>query len=348
MTNSNQFELNRLLLRNEALQQEIQALHLRLLETIEQATCTEQELKQTNSNLENSLQQLLAAQSQFVASETQIRQELAVGRRYQVSFLPDPLPTSPGWELATYFEPARQLSGDFYDVIRLPQDHLVLVIADVCDKGVGAALFMALIRTLLRSLIHQTPQRVAYSDQPLVLFEEHSFPIHPLTLESLNSVALANDYLINYHAQTDIFSTLFVGVLNRESGNLWYVNAGHEAPLLMGQAGLKARLKVTGPAIGVLGQARFKINRVLFEQGDVLVAYTDGVTDARSPDGQAFTQAGLTGLLEEVCRKGQPTASEILSRLEEALQKHKQDAEPIDDLTMLIVHRLNQSSRAET
>src|SRR5262249_55405184 len=157
---------------------------------------------------------------------------------------------------------AREVSGDFYDAFWLPHGLLALVIADVCDKGIGAALYMTLLRSLLRAFAPQGLGREPAG--------------RPAGLAALSAVGLTNDYVAQTHAQACMFASLFFGVLDTATGELTYVNAGHDAPIVVGAAGVKARLAPTGPVVGLSPNAGYEVSCVALEPGDALVAYTDG------------------------------------------------------------------------
>jgi phosphoserine phosphatase RsbU/P len=132
-----------------------------------------------------------------------------------------------------------------------------------------------------------------------------------------------------------MFASLFFGVLESSSGSLSYVNAGHDAPILIGAAGVKARLAPTGPVVGVKPNIAYDINHVLLEPGDTLLAYTDGVTEARNSAGQFFTEKRLLALLEGSVQ----SATALLDSVVANLHEHIAGAEPSDDVTMLAVRR---------
>jgi len=271
----------------------------------------------------------------------QVEHDLEIGREIQAGFLPRELPQSPGWELAPHFRPAREVSGDFYDAFALPGGHLALVIADVCDKGVGSALYMALFRSLLRAFAEQ-----AITREQLELAGQHSSASGPQATEhpgavgaeliARSAVERTHKYVYQTHGWQCMFCTVFFGVLDTVSGDLTYINAGHDAPALIGATGVKARLAPTGPAVGFIPNVEFQVNRVLLEPGDILFAYTDGVTDARDPAGQFFTVQRLMTILQQPI----PSAVALVDNLSASLQVHIAGAEPYDDVTMLAVRRV--------
>ncbi|HKP15340.1 MAG TPA: response regulator, partial [Gemmatimonadaceae bacterium] len=164
-----------------------------------------------------------------------LERELEIGREIQLGFLPDALPTADGWEIRAHFRPARQVAGDFYDAFSLPNGRVALVLADVCGKGVGAALFMALFRSLLRALAETEFASAASMHDGLCA-----------------TVQGTNDYIARTHGRANMFATAFVAVLDPATGALDYLNAGHEPPAIVGSAGVRARLQPTGPALGLL------------------------------------------------------------------------------------------------
>ncbi|MBW2684209.1 MAG: SpoIIE family protein phosphatase [Deltaproteobacteria bacterium] len=144
--------------------------------------------------------------------------ELEIGRQIQIGFFPESLPEIAGWELFSYFQSARQVAGDFYDAFSLAQDKkLALVLADVCDKGLGAALFMVLFRSLLRANIQQCFDGGNDSDAA------HGEMI-------VEAVRKTNDYIAKNHAKASMFATVFIAVLSRDQDEVWYINCGHDAP----------------------------------------------------------------------------------------------------------------------
>jgi sigma-B regulation protein RsbU (phosphoserine phosphatase) len=286
----------------------------------------------------------LARAFQQMTSGVQAREQLEIGRRIQKSFLPEKLLQPPGWEIAARFQPARQVSGDFYDVFSMVQNRRVgFVIADVCDKGVGAALFMALFRTLTRAFAQQHYRYSLRWEDTLI--ERRPFPNSPnerqwtgaLTGSAAlqNAIDFTNKYIAHVHGQTSMFATLFFGVLDPATGLLAYINAGHEPPVIVGSAGVKARLTPTGPIMGLFPDVTFEIHRAQFEPGDILVAFTDGVTEAHKPEGELFT----TERVYELLATPAPTADALLGRIEASVHEHTAGAEQSDDITMLAVRR---------
>jgi len=266
-----------------------------------------------------------------------MEKELEIGRKIQSSFFPDLLPQLPGWEIATYFQAANQVAGDFYDAFFLSNRKAVgLVIADVCDKGVGSALFMALIRSLIRVFSGQTHLCDTYISDNQDRVEGIITPRETNVIDPTNAliaVALTNDYIEQNHSLMSMFATLFFGILDPETGVLSYINAGHEPLSVVGPNGVKAELRPTGPAVGIMLDAKFIIEQVQLEPGDILIGVTDGVTEACSPSGEFFTKKRLQSILQQPAS----SAPELLERIKSSLSAYTDNAPQNDDITLLAV-----------
>ncbi len=274
-----------------------------------------------------------------------LERDVLIARRIQISLLPKELPQPTGWEIAAEFHPAREVAGDFYDAFMLTQNRRVgVVIADVCDKGVGSALFMALSRSLLRAFAQQHYSISSWTDvlagdapfSPRGSGGRQSLPsIGAASLK--NAMVMTNDYIINTHTDMNMFVTLFFGVLDPTTGTLLYINGGHESPMIIGDGTIKAELEPTGPAVGIFPDADFTIGQAQLDPNDVLFCYTDGVTDARSPSRAFFGRAGMEHILLK-----QPIASArgLLEQMEADLHAHINTADQFDDITMLAVRRV--------
>jgi len=246
-----------------------------------------------------------------------LERDLEIGRQIQRDFLPDALPNPAGWEIAAAFHPARQVAGDFYDAFALEDGRVALVVGDVCDKGVGAALFMALFRSLLRS--HA---------------ELHGSGT-PAAPAARSIVALTNDYIARTHGRSNMFATIFFGILDPASGALAWVNGGHEPPVLRRAAGAIERLSPTGPAVGALPGMEYSARTIEIGSGDLLLAFTDGASEARSPTGAFYGEDSVIDLVAAAPRD----AEALLARVVAAVRAHEAGTEPGDDLTLLAVRR---------
>ncbi|MEA5574974.1 GAF domain-containing SpoIIE family protein phosphatase [Anabaena sp. UHCC 0451] len=266
--------------------------------------------------------------------------ELEKGRQIQIDFLPYELVKLPTWEIAACFHPARQVAGDFYDTFELPNQQVGLVIADVCDKGVGAALFMALMRSLIRVFSSETQLRgfarqILEENQPTDGWIGESGSKNLAHLNALQAVSRTNEYVAQNHWQMSMFATMFFGVLDPETGILTYINGGHEPLFILNESGVKNTLKSTGPAVGMMPGSKFKIQQIQLEVGDILIGYTDGVTEGKNPEGKLFTDKRLRDILEQPST----SASELLNSIKTNLFAFVADAPQFDDITMLCVQR---------
>jgi serine phosphatase RsbU (regulator of sigma subunit) len=285
---------------------------------------------------------LLESFQQVEAYSQVLNDELEKGRQMQINFLPEQLLQMPGWETAAFFKPARQVAGDFYDVFQLPGGSIGFVVADVCDKGVGAALFMALFRSLIRVFSGQTSMDglpltcgETLLDEPARFADSSS--LDPVHITALKAVNFTNNYIALNHGDLAMFATLFFGILDPDSGELSYINGGHEPLFIVGPGGgIKENLSFTGPAVGIEPEIDFRIKQTHMEQGDLLLGYTDGVTEAGSSDGEFFTMERLVSILETPLS----TATELLDHIASSLQEHIGGADQFDDITLLAIRRI--------
>ncbi len=225
-------------------------------------------------------------QKRLQDANEKMARELALAGEVQASFLPHHLPEVPGWQLAARLSPALETSGDFYDFISLPNGLLGIVVADVSDKGAGAALCMALSCTLLRT----------YADE---------YPTHPeMALGAVNRRLIKD-------TQCDQLVTAFYGVLDPASGSLTYCNAGHPPPYLVRIGGSREvqKLMPTGMVLGVFEDLNWDRGTVHLAPGDALLLYTDGVTEAANEEASLFDEERL---LASVQRSLGRSAREIL------------------------------------
>ncbi len=258
--------------------------------------------------LRGKIAELEAAQIELVQKE-RMERELELARQVQQSVLPRVFPQVPGYAFAARNRPARQVGGDFYDLFLLDQDHLGLVIADVSDKGMPAALYMALTRSLL---LAEARRAASPSD----------------------ALAHVNRLLIEL-GQPNMFVTVFYGVLEVSTGELAYVRAGHDRPLLL-RGGDARLLSGDGTCLGILptSSLRMSVEHVTLTSGDRLVLYTDGLTDVIGLDGQLYDLARLQALLLSHAGLG---AEALCEAAFAGLAAYQQGAEQYDDMTMLVV-----------
>jgi serine phosphatase RsbU (regulator of sigma subunit) len=249
-------------------------------------------------------------QNAQVARE-RLEREFQLAREIQETFLPEDFPQPEGWQLDSRWRPAREVGGDFFDTFSLPNHKLALVIADVSDKGISAALYMTLTRTLIRTVAQQT-----------------STPAKIL--------AQVNDLLLR-DTPHGMFITALLGILDTRTGELVYANAGHNLPILRksGALGLETLSKGSMP-LGILEKIEFKDNIVMLESGDTLLMYTDGITEAYV--GEEFF--GEERLIQAIQKAEHPDAPGMLEDIDLALMEFRGSSQPSDDVTALAVHRI--------
>jgi serine phosphatase RsbU (regulator of sigma subunit) len=248
-------------------------------------------------------------QGEMVARE-RLETEAQLARQIQKTFMPEALPQRQGWELAARWETARQVGGDFYDFVELPDGKVGLFIADVADKGMPAALFMALTRTLFRAAVAETTSPAAVLKR-------------------------VNDLLVPDTSQ-GMFVTAVYAVLDPKTGELTYANAGHNPPLLIRPQGTVEKLSRTAMALGVADSQTAAERTVKLDHGESLLMHTDGVTEGFSPEGEPF---GDERLLEAVRAAPTESAESLLEAVEAVLRRFVGNLPLADDLTMLALRR---------
>jgi sigma-B regulation protein RsbU (phosphoserine phosphatase) len=260
-----------------------------------------------------------------VLDRERITQELRLASEIQTSFLPESCPFLSGWDIAADWHAAREVGGDFYDFIPLGRDRLGLVIADVSDKGVPAALFMSLSRTLLRATAQdiRSPARA---------------------LQHVNELILSD-------ARSSMFVTVFYGVLNRHTGQLTYASAGHNPPIwwrhspaprvlddgeVGGAESQMTMLTARGVVLGVAEDIVLEERQIVMGPGDLLVLYTDGVTEPINGQVEEFGEERLmrtiAGASEKPCR-------ELVHLIHDTVSAFVGDQPQFDDYTLVAVKR---------
>lgn len=230
---------------------------------------TIRDLQDMNRQLAAAYQELKAAQARLIEQE-KLEHELAMARKIQSSILPKSIPVLNGWQLAAHWQPARAVSGDFYDFIEFDDGRLGLVVGDVTDKGVPAALMMAVTRSVLRSVAVQW--------------------VHPsLVLAKVNDL-LCQDMPAN------MFVTCLYGVLDLSSGRLRFANAGHDLPYLCSETEV-IELRATGMPLGLMTGMVYDEQEAALQPGESLLLYSDGLVEAHNPDREMFGFPRLRDLL---------------------------------------------------
>jgi len=237
------------------------------------------------------------------------------------------LPQVDGWDVSGFFEAAREVAGDFYDAFRLPATgHVALVIGDVCDKGVGAALYMSLFRSLIRA----TAMYGYFDLQPPGEGEQ---PAGDTARVLVNTIQTTNRYIAITHPSSSMFASVFFGLLNPETGVLTYLNAGHEAPVIFRGDGTQETLEVTGGVLGLFPGARFSVAEARLRPGDLLFAYTDGVNEAKNTEGAQFGDARI----QQSALSHAVTAAGFLESIYGRIRDFRGQAPASDDITMLAI-----------
>ncbi len=249
------------------------------------------------------------------AERRRLEQELALARRIQLALLPDRLPAVAGWELLGANVPSRGVSGDYYEVVeRAAGRQAVLVVADVSGKGMGASLLTAALQTL--------------AAQPI----EDGLPPEEIC-------AKVSRHLFR-RTPPEKYATLFVGVLERATGELCYANAGHTPGLLVRAGGAVEELAATGPPVGLLREPRFEAAAVHLAPGDTLLLVSDGFVEAMDPDDREYGLERLGEILAE--RRGQPL-DRLPEAIEEDLARFCRGIPCADDRTLLLARRLGEA-----
>lgn len=241
-----------------------------------------------------------------------IQQELEIARQVQLAMVPATFPAIDAIDVDGGMIAAKEVGGDFFDCFALTEDKYVLMIGDVSGKGVPASLFMAITRTLLRAT---------------ALYE----PDPARCIESVNNLlARENEQML--------FVTLFYGVLDVVTGELVYVNAGHNPPLLVRASGAARYLDATGDmALAVMEDQGYGAERLTLMPGDLLVTFTDGITEAFNPENEAFGEERLKDLC--LREREAPSVQALMQRAYGALTDFVRDAEQSDDITWLALRR---------
>jgi phosphoserine phosphatase RsbU/P len=254
-----------------------------------------------------------------------LERELEIGREIQQGFLPEVLPQVSGWEIAAALQSAREVAGDFYDAFELPDGNIGLVVADVCDKGVGAALFMTLFRSLIRAAAtldyFENTARVAGNISAADRLQR--------------AILLTNNYIAETHGDSGMFATIFFGILDPRTGMLLYINGGHEPPLILRSRAVVQILRKTGPAVGVVINGKYTLVETNIQPGDMLFAFTDGVLDSQNPAGEQFGRERLVATSQKIWG----SAQELVDCLQTTLAGYSAGATQFDDITLLAIRR---------
>lgn len=245
------------------------------------------------------------------ASSTSPTNELQVADMLQSRIMPENPPILDGWEIASRLVPSRETSGDFYDFIPLANDTWGILIADLTDKGLGAAVFMAMCSSLIRTYATRFPTLPA------------------LAFSSVNERIITD-------MRGGSFLTAFYGILEPQTGRLRYVNAGHNPPILLGKRKPVEKLDRTGLALGVSEEATWQQKVIALSPDDVLVLYTDGITEAHNYEGDQFSEHRLQSTINGLRGK---TAAEVLEVILEEINHFTAGAPEQDDMALIVMSR---------
>src|SRR5215203_2643473 len=275
----------------------------------------EEEVRQLNRDLERrvaerteQLKRAMAKQQEVAQERERIEQELRVARMIQHTLLPKSLPELEGHEIAAYYQPAREVGGDFYDFLRLPDGRLGLFVGDVSGKGVPAAIVMAITRTLLRSAYHLgSPGEI---------------------LKQVNDSLLPD-------IPPNMFVTCLAALLDSRTGRLQYANAGHDLPYLRHAEGV-SKLQATGMPLGLMPDMSYEQKEITLEPGESILLYSDGLVEAHDPRREMF---GFPRMQRYV--RDHPDGATLIDSLLAELERFTgEDWEQEDDITLLTLHRL--------
>jgi sigma-B regulation protein RsbU (phosphoserine phosphatase) len=290
------------------LQDKVNAFHAGGVDYITKPYQVEEILARTETHLA-----LRKLQKQLQDTNRRYKRELTLAGSVQKSFLPRELPNFPGWQVAARLVPSHETSGDFYDFIPLSDGHLGILIADVVDKGAGAALFMAYTWSMIRTYLSENPTDLVG------------------VFERVNSRILQDTQLTEY-------VTTFLGVLVPSNGSFIYSNAGH-CPAILVQVTHgthTSQLKITGMPLGVDEKARWGQQLIQLNPGDLLVLYTDGISEAMNTGGDLFGLAHLQDLIHEAIHL---EASQLLERILCEVDAFTNKETLNDDIALVVIKR---------
>jgi PAS domain S-box-containing protein len=275
----------------------------------------EEEVRQLNKDLERrvaerteQLKSAMAKQQEVAQQRERIEQELRVARLIQHTLLPKSLPQLEGHQMAVYYQPAREVGGDFYDFLRLPDGRLGLIVGDVSGKGVPAAIVMAITRTMLRAAYH-----LGSPGEILKQVNDNLFPDIP----------------------PNMFVTCLAALLDSRTGRLQYANAGHDLPYVRHSAGV-SELRATGMPLGLMPDMSYEEKEITLQPGESILLYSDGLVEAHSPQREMF---GFPRMQRYVGAypEGAALIDSLLAELE---QFTGEEWEQEDDITLLTLQRL--------
>jgi len=236
-----------------------------------------------------------------------LQEELNIAREIQQGLLASDFNVSDGWNIFGKNVPSREVGGDYFDVIKLDNGDIAFAIADVSGKGAGASLLMSNLQASLRALINVEP--------------------------NLDSMVARINNILYQNTSADKYITFFIGILNPDKRTFTFCNAGHNPPLKFSQSGDVSELEEGGLIIGMMSGATYEIGNVVIDDGDIIVMYTDGITEAENEKDEEF---GEKGLVRHVKRNLKASPEELINSIVEEVENHAVDLSAQDDVTLLI------------
>ena len=237
-----------------------------------------------------------------------LQEEMRMARDIQLNLLPDSSPDIPGFDIKTINQPAKSVGGDYLDFISLSPSRLGFCVGDITGKGMPAAMLMANLQATLRS--------------------------HAIIFDDCCKCMEGTNELLFRSTEPSKFATLFYGILDYENSTLQYTNGGHDDALLFRQNGSVEKLESTGLLLGVVEKSNYEMGTISFETDDILLLYTDGITEAMNPNDEEY---GLDRLTELVLENRGQSAEETLNLVLQDVNKHADGASQSDDITMMVL-----------
>jgi len=256
---------------------------------------------------------------EYLSSMTQ--RQLNTAAEIQDYFLIKSFPDLESYEVSALTQPAYDVGGDWYDAFAIGR-HSFFVVADVCDKGVGSALFMSVFRTLVRYTTKLFYAKLETSDTSQALIE---------------IITGVNKYVSNNHSGCMYFATVFFAHIHEDTSEMHYVSSGHESVIIRRASGEQVLLEATGPALGLFPGAEYRSGSCSFENGDTLLAYTDGVTDARNQKNESYGIERLKSFFDDI---HELSVENIRDKVMLALTSFMDGAEQFDDITVMLLRRM--------
>lgn len=303
-------EFDKLLNRYPELAYEMaQVLSARLTQALNE---TIRNLRDRNEKLQQAYDELKTAQAKIIEKE-KLEHSLQLARKIQYSILPTRIPQMDGYDIGALMVPAQAVGGDFFGVYLLDEEHMALIVGDVSDKGIPAAIFMAQCHALLRA------------------FTESAIPVGK-ALERVNTL------LMEMNAEV-LFVTVIYGILNKTSGEFHYARAGHELPLILDSQGeISIPEMGQGTPLGIYVNPALDERSITIPPGGFMLLYSDGAADTRNENGMRFGNKGLKNAIQQYGIRN--SAQETCQTVYDCLVKHQNGAPQFDDITLLAVRRL--------